>query len=331
MSTSDYVHSFTVRGIYQVKFLLGEGATGSVWEAFNILTGLRVAIKTQPIPVDPALPPILPYEVKVYDLLRGSEGIPSIHWSGIDGNQQVMVMDLLSPNLNGLRRVCRGTLSLRTICMLAEQMLARIQFIHSRGIISGDIKPHNFALGSYDKTRTLHLFDFSHAQLFINPSTGEHIPFSTTRITTGTIRYASVAAHKGHEVSRRDDIESLLYTLLELYHGRLPWHNLSKRRDGLFDDHIAGMKEGTEFRDFLSRSLPEFRSFHAHCMSLSYGQTPDYALLRGLFRERMGKEGWQYDWIFDWENGSSTEKGTLVPDDYVFDLRFVERRALYPS
>ena len=90
------------------------------------------------------------------------------------------------------------------------------------------------------------------------------------------------------------------------------------------------MKAGPEFLDFLSGSLPEFRAFHAHCMSLTYGQAPDYAFLRGLFRERMQREGWHYDWIFDWENGSS-RKGTLVPDDYVFDLEFVERRALDPA
>ena len=96
---------------------------GTVWEAFNILTGLRVAIKTHQIPIDTALPPILPYEVKMYDILRDCEGIPRIHWSGVDGNHHVAVMDLLSPNLSALRRLCRGTFTLRTICMLAEQMV----------------------------------------------------------------------------------------------------------------------------------------------------------------------------------------------------------------
>ncbi len=132
-------------------------------------------------------------------------------------------------------------------------------------------------------------------------------------------------------MSRGDDIESLLYTLLELFHGQLPWYELSKLRSGAAYDRIREMKEGPEFRDFLSKSLPEFRSFHAHCMDLSYGQTPDYALLRSLFRERMQREGWYYDWIFDWEDGSASEKGTLIPDDYIFDMRFVERKALDPA
>ena len=39
----------------------------------------------------------------------------------------------------------------------------------------------------------------------------------------GTVRYASVHAHLGRIGSRRDDLESLAYTLVFLLRGRLPW------------------------------------------------------------------------------------------------------------
>ncbi len=127
------------------------------------------------------------------------------------------------------------------------------------------------------------------------------------------------------EISRRDDLESLLYVLAELFHGELPWTTES---DLL---RTAQMKAGKEFQDFLSQSLPEFRAYHAHCASLSYGQAPDYALLKDLFRKRMTTESWQYDWRFDWEDGTALERGTLVPEDYVFNLRFVQRVGLDPQ
>ena len=45
----------------------------------------------------------------------------------------------------------------------------------------------------------------------------------------GTIRYASVHAHLGRAVSRRDDLESLAYTLLFLLNGELPWQGFTVR------------------------------------------------------------------------------------------------------
>ena len=80
----------------------------------------------------------------------------------------------------------------------------------------------------------------------------------------------------------------------------------------------------------LARSPPEFTAYHAHCTSLTYGQKPDYAMLRGLFRERMREEGWGADSQFDWINGSELEKGTLLPEEYVLDVNFVEDRVWDP-
>ena len=76
--------------------------------------------------------------------------------------------------------------------------------------------------------------------------------------------------------------------------------------------------------------MPELRAYHAHCSSLAFGQAPDYKLLRELFRQRMRAEGWTYDWNFDWIDPSELGQGTLVYNEYVYDLRFVKRLALNP-
>ncbi|RPD61798.1 kinase-like protein [Lentinus tigrinus ALCF2SS1-7] len=326
--TDGYIQSFTVAGFIQTTHYIGTGGTGAyVWKAFNILTGSQLALKTKPIPASTGDPPAgLVHEAGIYQLLRGArEGFPTIHWSGVDGNRFVLAMDLLGPNLQSLQRLCRGSFSVRTICMLAEQMITRLQFVHSRGIISGDIKPQNYAMGIGNKCRIVHLLDFGHAAFFINPATNEHIPFHTERLASGTVRYACMAAHLGHELSRRDDLESLLYSLVELYHGQLPW---ATEQELL---RVVQMKAGKEFEELLSESLPEFRAYHAHCASLSFGQAPDYTLLKNLFRERMRMEGWHHDGAFDWENATALERGTLVPEEYVFDLRYVERLGLDPQ
>ncbi|KAH9888117.1 kinase-like protein [Cubamyces lactineus] len=348
MDPDGYLCSYNVCGIYQVTHLLGDGSSGDVIRAFNTLTGEDVAIKLSRCPSDdrkvvhattrPGRTAVQHwYEISVYKLIPdGIPGFPSIHYAGPDANHNVIVMDILGPSLDALRRTCRGSFTLRTVCMLADQMIQRLEFLHSRGLVSCDIKPQNFAMGAANKDpNTMYMFDFAHAALYIDRETGKHVPFCERRATRGAIRYASVAAHRRHEVSRRDDVESLLYVLLEFYHGTLPWHNIPTRdaRSELkiMTDMKADTSPHSPFGTFLAQSPPEFKAYQSHCVSLAFGEKPDYALLHGLFRERMEKEGWRADSLFDWVDGSALEKGTLLPEEYVLNVNFVEDREWNPD
>lgn len=90
------------------------------------------------------------------------------------------------------------------------------------------------------------------------------------------------------------------------------------------------MKADPSLGGLLARSPPEFAAYHAHVTGLAYGEEPDYALLRGLFRERMRAEGWACDWVFDWVNAAGLERGTLLPEEYEPSVRFVEERDWNP-
>jgi casein kinase 1 len=318
-----FLKPLRVRGMYQMTKLLGVGSSGRVTSAFHVLTGSEVALKSGTALEDtPDMPCVVRYEALVYSLLRGHPGIPSCKWSGLDRGSYVLILEQLGANLEELRRLSRGKLPWKTVVMLGVQMLNRVEFAHSRGVILRDIKPENFAMGVGEKSRIVYLFDFGLAKLYVDPSTGVHIPYREGREVLGTMPYSSYNVHFGREQGRRDDLEALGNVLLYLLHGHLPWEDISAPSKEAKFRRMGEIKAGSAvFRDLLARSPAEFTTYFDHCRGLKFEEKPNYALLRQLFSQIMEREGWTGDTRFDPLDGSS-DKGTLVPEEYKLDVRF---------
>uniref|UniRef100_A0ACD5XQQ8 Uncharacterized protein n=1 Tax=Avena sativa TaxID=4498 RepID=A0ACD5XQQ8_AVESA len=91
--------------------------------------------------------PQLHYESKLCMLLQGGTGIPHLKWFGLDGEYNVMAIDLLGPSLEDLFNYCNRKFTLKTVLLLADQMIARVDYMHLRGFLHRDIKPDNFLMG----------------------------------------------------------------------------------------------------------------------------------------------------------------------------------------
>lgn len=102
----------------------------------------------------------------------------------------------MGPSLESLLSQCGRRFSLKTVLLLLDQMIANIQYIHSRLYIHRDIKPDNYCMGSGKSKQSLYLLDFGLAKLYANKN-GKHIPYKEGKSLTGTVRYASVKTHIG--------------------------------------------------------------------------------------------------------------------------------------
>ena len=136
-----------------------------------------------------------------------------------------MATDLLGPSLEDLFNLCGSKFTLKTTLMVFYQLLERIETMHEKNYIHRDIKPDNIMMGMGDQSNIVHMIDFGLTRLVIDPKTGTHIPFRSGKNLIGTCRYVSVNSHLGFELSRRDDLLTLGYVIINFIKGGLPWQN----------------------------------------------------------------------------------------------------------
>jgi serine/threonine protein kinase len=282
---------------YKLGRKIGSGSFGEIYLATHVDTFEIVAVK---IENRKTKHPQLLYEAKLYNNLQGGSGIASIKWCGVEGEDNVLILDLLGPSLEDLFVYCGRKFTLKTVLMLADQMISRIEFMHSKGYLHRDIKPDNFLMGLGRKANQVYIIDFGLAKRYRDANTNRHIPYRENKNLTGTARYASCNTHLGIEQSRRDDLESLGYVLLYFLRGGLPWQGLKAATKKQKYDKICEKKLSTPIEVLCKSSPVEFASYFHYCHSLTFDQRPDYGFLKRLFRDLASRQGYEYDFVFDW-------------------------------
>jgi len=286
-----------VGGKFRLGRKIGSGSFGDIYIGTHVQTGEEVAIKLESIK---SKHPQLLYESKLYKILAGGVGVPNVHWYGVEGDYNVMVIDLLGPSLEDLFSFCSRKFSIKTVLMLADQMINRVEYVHAKNFIHRDIKPDNFLIGLGKKANQVHIIDFGLAKKYRDPKTQQHIPYRENKNLTGTARYASVNTHLGIEQSRRDDLEAVGYVLMYFSRGTLPWQGLKANSKKEKYEKIMEKKMSTSVEVLCKHFPSELATYLNYCRSLRFEDRPDYAYLRRLLKDLFFREGYQYDFVFDW-------------------------------
>ena len=274
-SLSTAVEQIQLLGRYQWEARLGSGSFGEVYRCLDTETNTLIAVKVEKKKGKSAQ---LLTEVDVLKLMSPFHGFPRLLFYHEDEDQRYLGMTLLGDSLEDQFRRRRSLFTFKHVLRVGMDLVARLRDLHAVGYISRDVKSENIMEDNF-------LIDFGLAKLYRDPKSHKHIPVKVKNTLTGTARYASLNAHRGLELSRRDDLESLGYVLLYLLRGTLPWQGLRTDADNT-DKYqmIFDVKRKVDV-NFICRDLPEEISFLIlYARALDFDEEPDYAMLIEKFR-----------------------------------------------
>jgi casein kinase I homolog HRR25 len=247
------------------------------------VTQESVEIKLEPAIADQ---PTLKHEAQVCKDMTGVVGFSFMHWFGTEKEYNILVTSSLGPTLESLFQICKGKFSLKTILLLSDQIISRLEDLHAEDYVYGKIAPENLRMGREKFGAQVSVANLGYAK--------KHVPYSQGNSTSVTHRYASINMHKGIPKSYCDDFESWWYVMRHFCGGSLPWEGYTCSE--LILEKKSNMTPEELFRGF----PPEFATSLGYVKSLALGEKPDYKLLRTTFQDLFARLSFERDYCFDW-------------------------------
>ena len=263
---------------YEIHNIIGEGTFGRVFKGINIRTKKNIAIKIQYKDISK----VLRHEAKIYQHLKDVSGVPQIRNFGSESGFNYLIIDLLDTSLLGCTLIKEQTIKY----MISAVNI--IEHIHNKGIIHRDIKPDNFLIKT--SSQTLYIIDFGLSKCFLD-SNQKHIVERKDRKLVGTAKFSSLNVHNGIESSRRDDIEAICYSFINLFGKKLPWEeiieyykkdNSENKLEITYELYDKIKDKKNEPLNWLHDIPGEFLTILLYCRQLKFDEKPNYNYIRKM-------------------------------------------------
>lgn len=262
-----------------------EGSFGSVFKGKNIRTAELVAIKFESKESEIKT---LKNEAKIYQYLGKLDGFPQLKWFGANAQSNYLVIDLLGISLSEMITHYEA-FSLKTVLILGVQLIKIIKSLHEKDLLHRDIKTDNFLFGLGSATNKLHLVDFGFSKRYNYD--GKHMSEKNISRLLGSPNFVSLNVHNGIEPSRRDDLESCIYIIINMLLGKLEWFDKNSNNEmALLKYQITAVSD-----------IPSFiKNMIYYVRGLNFSETPDYNYLINVMLHVFNDKGYKNDNKYEW-------------------------------
>ena len=290
---------------YKTIKQIGYGSFGNIYSVLRMKDKKYFAMKTE----NKSLVGKLSLESESYFLfiLQGGFGIPKIITYGHSKNYNILIETLLGKSLFHIFLERSNECKITDLCLIGIQIIDRLEYIHSKDIVYRDVKPENFLIG-IEQPNVIYIVDFGLCKKYRSSKTGKHILPKLTGKFNGTLKYASPNVVRGKESSRRDDLISVGYLLINLLKKKLPWQSTFKNLDTQKYNKLLNLKE-TNAHGSLFNDIPkELSEFIKYSRNLKFEQDPNYSYLRSLLIKIIENNKLNYKAItFSWIKNNDRE------------------------